>query len=586
MSDDAPTQLEVRLLGRVEVLVDGAPVEVPARRPRALLAVLALSAGEPVPAGTLYERVWGHDQPGDVRANLYTCVRRLRKALGEDTILNEGGRYSLRVRPDEVDGVRFARLVDRARAAGADPEPLLREALALWRGKPFGGEPLSDWVDEEESRRLTEKWLIAVQQRVDLDLAAGRDDGLVEELEALTTAYPLREPLWARYLMALARSGRPADALAAYERIRVRLVDELGIDPSPELKSLYADLLRGDRPEVASAAAVATAVPRQLPSDAAGFTGREAALVLLDDLLVEPDDSRPDPVVIGALHGMGGVGKTTLAVHWAHRVADRFPDGQLFVNLRGYGPREPMEPVAALDTLLRGLGFPGEKIPAGLDTRSALLRSAVAGKRLLFVLDDARDAEQVRPLLPGAGSMVLVTSRSQLRGLAARDGAQRIGLDALPESEAVALLRGRLAKAQTDESLVVGSHWRSRLPPNVPTSSRTPACQTCSRSSATSRSAWTRSPTTTTSWRTSVLSSRGPTALWMPTRADSSASSGWHPQSTSASRRRRLWLDYPSTRHVVCSTASWRRAWSARRTRGSDSTIWCASTPPRWLARR
>lgn len=192
---DRSRRLEIRLLGQLDVLVDGRPVDVPGRRPRALLAVLALAAGEPVPVESLYERVWGHDLPGDVRANLYTCVRRLRRALGESAIHNEAGRYSLRVDPEDVDAVRFTRLLDGARAVGADQEPLLRQALELWRGAPFGDEQLSEWLTANESRRLTERWLAAVQQRVDLDLAAGRHDGLAEELEQLTAAYPQREPL-------------------------------------------------------------------------------------------------------------------------------------------------------------------------------------------------------------------------------------------------------------------------------------------------------------------------------------------------------------------------------------------------------
>lgn len=451
MTDGDPTGLVVQLLGRVQALVDGEPVEVPGRRPRALLAVLAVSAGESVPAESLYERVWGHDQSGDVRANLYTCVRRLRKALGEGAIRNDGGRYALRVEPENVDAVRFTRLLDRTQVAGVDPEPCLREALKLWQGVPFGDEPLSDWLTESESRRLTERWLAAVQERVDLDLAAGRHDGLVEELERLTAAYPLREPLWARYLVALDRAGRPADALVAYERIRVQLVEELGIDPSPELQSVHAALLHGE--PATGATAVEALIPRQLPADAAGFTGRDEALAELDRV-IDGGGSSAGAVVISAVHGLAGIGKTTLAVHWAHRVADRFPDGQLFVNLQGYGPGEPMEPTAALDVLLRGLGVPGERIPADLEARSALLRSNLAGKRLLLVVDNARDPGQVRPLLPGTeGAMVLITSRSQLRGLAARDGARRIALDALPEVEAVALLRARLTTGPTDDVL-------------------------------------------------------------------------------------------------------------------------------------
>jgi len=344
--------------------------------------------------------------------------------------------------------VRFIRLLDRTKAAGVDPEPLLREALGLWRGTPFGDEPLSDWLAEEVSRRLTERWLAAVQERIDLDLAAGRDDGLVEELEQLTAAYPLREPLWACYLVALDGAGRPADALVAYERIRVRLVDELGIDPSPELRGLYAALLRGDRPLVASAAPVAAPVPRQLPADLTWFTGREEAVAELDRAL----DQTTGIVVV---HGLGGMGKTTLAVHCAHRIADRFPDGQLFVNLRGYAPGDPMEPAAALDLLLLGLGVPGDRIPAEVDARGGLWRTTAAGKRLLILVDNVRDADQVRPLLPGTDSLVLVTSRTSLRGLAAREGARSIHLHALTEADALTLLRARLGGVATDGEALV-----------------------------------------------------------------------------------------------------------------------------------
>lgn len=449
----AAEPIEVRLLGPLEVHIAGVVVPVPGRRPRALLAVLALSAGQPVPVETIYRRVWGEELPGDVRGSLYTCVRRLRSALGDESISNDAGRYALQIDPDAVDALRFARLLDQAqRASSAERAALLREALALWGGTPFT-EPLSDWLNEDEAHRLAERYLAAVQQRIDLDLAADRHADVVTELQELTASNPLRESLWARLLVVLDKLGRPAEALDAYERVRVRLADELGIDPSPELQGIHAALLAGTPVEPASMSSTGrtAVVPQQLPGDTGMFAGRKDALRLLDKQLAEAGDER-QPILITALSGLGGIGKTTLALHWAHRVRDHFADGQLFVNLRGYGPGEPLPPSAALDTLLRGLGVPGDQIPADLDGRSALFRSLLAGRRVLLLLDNARDADQVRPLLPGAGSMVLVTSRGQLRGLAAREGARRIALDTLSGTEAQALLENRLGDLGAPEA--------------------------------------------------------------------------------------------------------------------------------------
>ncbi len=392
---------------------------------------------------TLFDRVWGDDLPGDVRGSLYACVRRLRAVLGDDAISNDSGRYTLHAEPDAVDALRFTRLLDQARIAPpADEQRLVREALALWRGTPFD-EPLSDWLNLVETRRLTDRHLAAVQHRIDADLAEGRHAEVVAELQELTATHPLREPLWARLLIALDKVGRPAEALDAYERIRVRLADELGIDPSPELRELHAALLAGTPVVPASAGTPAVVVPQQLPASISGFTGRSTVLRLLDKHLAEAGG--PDhQLEILALHGLGGIGKTTLALHWAHQVRGEFPDGQLFVDLRGFGPGEPLSPATALDILLCGLGVPGNQIPADIDGRSSMFRSLLAGRRVLLVLDNARGAEQVRPLLPGSGSVVLVTSRGQLRGLAAREGARRIAVDTLSEAEAEALLLSRL----------------------------------------------------------------------------------------------------------------------------------------------
>ncbi|MBM7784750.1 AfsR/SARP family transcriptional regulator [Tenggerimyces flavus] len=427
-------RVEVGLLGPLEVRVGGAVVELRSRRLWSVLSVLALSAGRPLLVETLYERVWGDDPPEDVRGALYTCVRRLRTVLGDDRITNEGGRYTLQVSPDAVDASRFADLLDLAPKAGPEGSTtLVEEALALWRGRPFT-EPLSDWLCGVEARRLTELYLSAVQDRVDAELTAGRGAGSVPELQDLVAEHPLREPLWTRLLLALDRAGRPADALAAYEQVRSRLAEELGIDPGRELQAIYAGLLVGAKlTGPVTAPADRPQVPRQLPADTVDFVGRVRELRRLDSL-VEAGQA------LIAVHGAGGTGKTALAVRWGHRARERFPDGQLFVDLRGYGPGEPMEPAMALDTMLRGLGVPGERIPAGVDGQAALLRTTLADRRVLVVLDNARDAGQVRPMLPGAGAVVLITSRSQLRGLTARERASGIPLEALPANEAEALL--------------------------------------------------------------------------------------------------------------------------------------------------
>lgn len=458
--------LEIRLLGPLEVLVNGVPVQLRGGRARALLAVLALAAGEAVPTDVLIARVWG-ELLADSRGNLYTYVRRLRSVLGPSAIARAAGGYRLDVDPDCVDARRFLALLERADQHRADQGPysagqrqdgggerqLLDEALGLWRGGPYDEQ--SDWLSQCQAPRFTERYLTALERRADLDLAAGRHNDLVAELRELTRQHPLREPLWTRLLLALAKSGRHAEALEAYEAIRRRLADELGVDPSPELRQIHADLLEGAAPGLPGSARgvdrPASVVPQQLPADLAGFTGRADGIKALDGLLEESGS----PTVL-ALHGGGGIGKTTLAVHWAHRVKERFPDGQLFVDLRGYGPGSPTAPAEALDGLLRGLGISGAQIPEGVDPRSALLRSTLADRRVLIILDNARDAEQVRPLLPGAGGpAVVVTSRSQLRGLATREGAKRIAVETLSGHESVTLLRDRLSDHEVLDDVLV-----------------------------------------------------------------------------------------------------------------------------------
>ncbi|GAA1547411.1 AfsR/SARP family transcriptional regulator [Kribbella lupini] len=426
-------RVAIRLLGAVSVQVDGRSVELGGGRVGVLLAVLALSGGDPLPTPVIAERVWGDDPPANIAPSLHTLTKRLRRAVGADLVATGPAGYSLRITPDDVDALRFVRLV-RAAQESDDPEQeyaLLVEALGLWTGRPFEG-LRSSWLESADGR-LEEQYLAAVERRVDLKVDDREYGEVLAELRNLTAAYPLRESLWVRLLRLLAQAGRTAEALELYESVRLRIADELGVDPGVELRALYAGLLEGEPAE-----APPQVVPRQLPADVPGFTGRGAALDQLDGVLAGWDAEQA--AVIVAIDGTGGVGKTTLAVHWAHGVRGRFPDGQLYVNLRGYSAGGLVQPENALESLLLGLGVPVKEIPSGVEARSALFRTLVADRQILLVLDNARNVSQVRPLLPGAGGFVLVTSRNQLRGLVAREGARRLSLGPMSAEESAALL--------------------------------------------------------------------------------------------------------------------------------------------------
>ncbi len=441
--------MQFGLLGPLEVIQDGRSVPVRSGKHRALLAALLLRPNRPVSLGELVDVIWGENPPANPRNAVHTYVARTRAVIG-DAIQTTSDGYRVAVDALDVDLGRFDALLYQAdrHAERGDPgaeAESLREALRLWRGEALADVP-SDLLHREVVPQLRERRLLALERRIGIDLHQGRHAELVGELTTLTAQYPLRERLWAQLITALHDGGRRADALAAYQTVRRKLADELGIDPGAELQELYAVVLAG-RSESDTLRTSLPPVPRQLPPGPHQFTGRSAELAELDALL-RGADSPAGAVVISAIAGTAGVGKSALAAHWARRAADEFPDGQLWLNLRGYDPGRLVPPEQALTVLLRALGVPAIEIPLDLDGRTGLYRSLLDGRRTLIVLDNAGSAEQVRPLLPGApGCFVVVTSRDDLAGLVVRDGATRVRLDLLTREESVALLRRLLGSA-------------------------------------------------------------------------------------------------------------------------------------------
>jgi DNA-binding SARP family transcriptional activator/tetratricopeptide (TPR) repeat protein/transcriptional regulator with XRE-family HTH domain len=555
-----------RVLGPLE-LRDGAGrlVRLGAPKQRTLLAVLLLHANQAVGVDLLAEALWGERPPGSAVGGLRTYVSGLRRRLGMGAagapqVVALPGGYQLTVAGEQLDLLVFERCAGEGQRALADEEMALAaarlgQAQGLWRGRAFEDVPLSGGLDGELAR-LQEQRLVVVEAWVEASLALGRHGELLPELRRLVDAEPLRERLWGQWMLALYRSGRQAEALGGYQQLRGRLVQELGIEPSPPLQQLQRQILRGEvplalpeqqssgngavagapvvvprqppdagsstaawnrtsrdrvefgrllarfrvarglsqeeladrsgmsvraignlergqvrRPRRTSIALLCQALaltdaqraaveqaaaeldggadgradarpepaqlaPRQLPPDVADFTGRELTLERLHARMRERGRGST-AVVITAAVGKAGVGKTTLAVHAAHQLRRSFPDGQLYVNLRGV-EAQALDPTHVLDGFLRALGIDGHAIPEGVDERARLYRSLLADRRMLVLLDNAADAAQVRPLLPaGAGNVVLITSRARLAGLALTEV---IDLDVLPPEEAVELL--------------------------------------------------------------------------------------------------------------------------------------------------
>lgn len=444
--------MEIRLVGPLDVCIAGSRVDTGTPRQRAVLAVLAVDAGSVVSVDSLIDRVWGQAPPLRVREALQVYVARIRRRLrqaaddqAEHLLLRRSPGYLLDVDPACVDVHRFRLLVDRARASRQSEESraaCLRQALDLWSGTPLADVP-GDWAARSRSR--WERYHAdAVLSWADAELAVGHPDRVLGCLTDLADQNPLAEAVAAALMRALGAAGHRTDALDRYTTIRNQLVEQLGVDPEPELQELHRAILRGDvrpsptvRPMTASAASV---VPRQLPIDVRGFTGRDVELKDLETVANAANGPR-----VVAITGMAGVGKTALAVHWAHRSAIRFPDGQLYVNLRGFGPsHDSVDPHDVLRGFLDAFGVAARRIPDQPQARVGLYRSLLANRRVLVTVDNAGDAEQVRPLLPGSlGCMTVVTSRDQLCGLVIAEAAHSIRVDVLSDEDARQLIASR-----------------------------------------------------------------------------------------------------------------------------------------------
>jgi DNA-binding SARP family transcriptional activator len=423
---------------------DGTPLHLPDGRARTVLALLCLSAGEPVTRERLIDAAWNGAPPATAATQVQGFVSVLRKTLGQ-LIITHGSGYLLNAPAADVD-VHQMRLLRRAAAESREHGEVqkavdqLHEALALWRGRPFSG--IACMELEAEADRIEQEQVSTVEDCATLELELGGHAALTGPLTDWAARFPLREGLRAALITALLRSGRQAEAIAAYHDLRRSLADELGVDPSPALQDLYQRILTGDRQLMTPAAPPALPVPSQLPGSVPDFTGRSEQVTQLCSALATVN---PVAVNVCVISGSGGIGKTALAVHVAHLSSRAFPDGQLYVNLAG-SSAQPVSPGDVLSRLLCDLGGARTDAATTEQGMAARYRSALAGRRMLLLLDDARDAAQVRPLLPGNGSCaVIVTTRAQLADLA---GARPVNLEVMTQAEARSLFSGIVGSAR------------------------------------------------------------------------------------------------------------------------------------------
>jgi DNA-binding SARP family transcriptional activator len=444
--------VEFGLLGPLEVRQEGARISLGGPRQRILLAALLFQANSVATKEHLAEVLWDV-LPAAPESNLRTYVAQLRRKLHEigepgDRLVTTASGYSLTVRPAELDLRVFRDLIERGRRARHERDLLaevkhLGEALRLWRGQPLAGETLGAALRAKVAG-LEETRLSVAEQYASARIELGQAEPVIEDLRSLIVQYPLREELWAQLMLALYRSNRRSDALEAFARARRKLVADLGVEPGPRLQLIQREILSGDAsPILASRPAEPEGVGawRQLPMDIAEFTGRTAELRTLHTLLDSGLPEAANCVVISAIEGMAGVGKTKLAIRFARQLLEqgRYHEIQLWTDLRGFdAEHQPADPAVVLENFLRLLGVAGHEIPHGLEERAALYRARLAGRQALVLLDNAAHEGQIRPLLPGApGSLVLVTSRRRLHTL---DDARVLPLQVLASEEAVALL--------------------------------------------------------------------------------------------------------------------------------------------------
>ncbi|SEC01937.1 BTAD domain-containing putative transcriptional regulator [Streptomyces sp. TLI_105] len=446
------------ILGPVEAVAPGSDAPALAPRHRAVLAYLLLHAGVAISTDRLVDAMWGPLPPDSARAQIQTtiaAIRRMLRASGADGMLaTRPGGYVITPEPGQLDLDEFTSLIGTAPAASDDPGDAadrIRSGLALWRGEPLA-DITADYVQGARAR-LNGQLLTAVERLAELELARGRHEALIDELSVHAAAHPLRERLCCQLMLALHRAGRQTDALEVARTFRATLAEQQGLDPGHAFGKLEQDILR-DAPDLRPPVAAPPARPQGvnfLPYDVPDFTGREGEL---DGLIRLWSGDNGAVVTISAIDGMAGVGKTTLAVHAGHRLADRFPDGQLFVDLQAHtAGQAPLDAGAALEVLLGQLGVPAAHIPASVADRAALWRAELSGRRVLAVLDNALGAEQVRPLLPGASrALVLITSRRRLTDL---DGAHALSLDVLPAADAMELFASIVGERAAAEPLAV-----------------------------------------------------------------------------------------------------------------------------------
>jgi DNA-binding SARP family transcriptional activator len=431
------------VLGPLRIHTEHHDIQITAQRERTILATVLLDANHVVTIDTLIEALWNDQPPTTARTQVQGCVLRLRRqltsaGLTEGTLQTTGNGYLLRVATNDLDTLLFNTRLTQARQTTnpAQAAQTLRSALALWRGPALAD--VDSTLVQQAATQWEEQRAQAWEECLDLELTLGRATDLIPELTTLIRQHPLRERLRAQLMLALYRSARQADALTLYRQTRQQLTHDLGVEPSTELQQLHQRILQRDPtltlPTPQPPAGDSTR--RYLPRSVGDFTGRDAAIAEL--LAAVPDGPRATSVV-QAIDGMAGVGKTTLAVHVAHLVADRYPDAQLAIDLQGHSTDAPLDPTVALDQLLRQMDVAPERIPDGLPARVALWRSQLAGRRVLLLLDNAATSNQIEALLPnGPGCLTLVTSRRRLTGL---DGAPCLALEVLTTDEAVALLR-------------------------------------------------------------------------------------------------------------------------------------------------